>query len=345
MDEAEREVETAAAAPTSVWARLKAAREAAGFSMPELASRTRVTQRYLEALEEGRPNDLPSPTYATGFAKAYARAVGLNEVDVGRDVRDEIARVGAPVRQYNIQEVADPARGPSRGLVIFTAGLALAVLVLAVLWLATGLFRGTGEVAPAPLPTEAVATTSITPAAVPQPGGGPVVLTATDAIWLRIYDGVGSASTRLFEGTMKPGDHFEVPATATDPMINVGRPDKLSITVGGQPVAPLGDGKRALKDVPIGAAALLARGKPTSTASPSPASTTAATSATTPSAAATGRSRTAPSPRATRSAVPRAFASPTPQASSTPVTGTVVPAAKAASVPNPAPAPTATTGN
>lgn len=288
MDDAEGEI-APAAATTTVWDRLKVAREAAGFSMPELASRTRVTQRYLEALEEGRPNDLPSPTYASGFAKAYARVVGLDEVAIGRDVRDEIARIGVPVRQYNIQEIADPARGPSRGLVILTAGLALAVLVLGLLWLATGLFRGAGEQAPTTAPTQAAAAvTAPVPVVAPQPANGPVVLTANDEIWLRIYDGAGK---RLFEGTMKPGDRFQVPADATDPMINVGRADKLSITVGGQPVAPLGDGKRALKDVKISAAALLAR---------SPAAAATPADGTVPAAGATRLSNPVGPPAATR---------------------------------------------
>ncbi|MGL1664223.1 DUF4115 domain-containing protein, partial [Vibrio parahaemolyticus] len=44
----------------------------------------------------------------------------------------------------------------------------------------------------------------------------------------------------LFQGEMKPGDHFDVPADANKPMINVGRPDKLSVTVNGSNVPPLG---------------------------------------------------------------------------------------------------------
>ena len=42
-------------------------------------------------------------------------------------------------------------------------------------------------------------------------------------------------------------------------MINVGRPDKLPVTLNGSAVPPLGTGERAIKDVPVGAAALAAR--------------------------------------------------------------------------------------
>jgi len=61
-----------------------------------------------------------------------------------------------------------------------------------------------------------------------------------------------------------------VPATAKGPLLNVGRPDKLTVTVGGQTIPPLGDGSRAIKDVPLDPAAIAARmsGAPAATSSP-----------------------------------------------------------------------------
>ncbi|MDQ2878689.1 MAG: DUF4115 domain-containing protein [Pseudomonadota bacterium] len=73
----------------------------------------------------------------------------------------------------------------------------------------------------------------------------------------------------LFESTLKTGDHYDVPADAKGPMINVGRPDQLQITVNGSAVPPLGDGGHALKDVGISVAALTARTvKPSLVAAP-----------------------------------------------------------------------------
>jgi cytoskeletal protein RodZ len=255
--------------PRSVGTRLRAAREAQGLSVGDIAARTRVTQRFLEALEDDRLDLLPSPTYASGFARAYARAVGLDQAEIGREIRGELARGAMPIRQHHIQEIADPARGPSRTTVIIAAGLALAVLVLGVLWLATGMFRGTGEApfagasAPVPAPSAPLVVRRTPPPAV-----GRVVLTARDEVWMRVYDG---ANKTLFLGTMKPGQAFEVPAGADRPMINVGRPDQLTVTIDGAAVTPLGDGKRAIKDVGISAAALQGRAQPliAPTASPS----------------------------------------------------------------------------
>jgi len=262
---------TGAPPPGTVGARLRAAREAQGLSVAEVAARTRVTQRFLEALEDDRLDLLPSPTYASGFARAYARAVGLDQAEIGRGIRGELARGAMPMRQHHVEEIADPSRGPSRGLVIVAAGVALAVLVLGVLWLSTGLFRGTQETPAAASSPAAVARSAPVPPPSPTPAVGKVVLTAKNEVWLRVYDG---ANKTLFTGTLQPGQTFEVPAGVDRPMLNIGRPDQLAITVDGRALPPLGDGKRAMKDVGISAPALAARfsGVSAPVASPSPSS-------------------------------------------------------------------------
>lgn len=258
---------TGAPPPGTVGGRLRAAREAQGLSVAEVAARTRVTQRFLEALEDDRLDLLPSPTYASGFARAYARAVGLDQAEIGRGIRGELARGAMPMRQHHVEEIADPSRGPSRGLVIVAAGIALAVLILGVLWLGTGLFRGTQETPETGASPTAVARSAPVPPPSPTPAAGKVVLTARNEVWMRVYDG---ANTTLFTGTLQPGQTYEVPTGADRPMLNIGRPDQLAITVDGRALPPLGDGKRAMKDVGISAPALAARfsGAPAPVASP-----------------------------------------------------------------------------
>jgi cytoskeleton protein RodZ len=253
--------------------RLRIAREDRGLSLAEIAARTRVPQRHLEALEAGDYTALPSPTYAVGFSKAYARAVGADEVAIAQDVRRDLDKLGPRQPEYVPYETADPARVPSRGIAVIGAGIALAVLILVALWYGTGLFQSRGSATAGEDKGVVAQTIAPTPAATPTaaaPSGGQVVLTANDEVWLRVYD---ADNKTLYLGTMKPGERFEVPAGAKDPMINVGRPDKLSVTLNGSAIPPLGDGSRAIKDVRVSGEAIAARRSGQSSAPSQPAAT------------------------------------------------------------------------
>jgi len=251
--------------------RLRQAREIRGLSLAEVAALTRVPQRHLEALEAGEYGLLPSPTYAMGFSKAYARAVDADEVSIAQEVRRELDRLGPRQPEYVPYVTADPARVPSRGIAAIGVGVALAVLILVALWYGTSLFQPHATTSAAASDDVARQTVAPQPTAAPSPAiptGGQVVLAATDTVWLRVYDADDKV---LFQGTMKPGDRFEVPPAARDPMINVGRPDKLSVTLNGSAIPPLGDGSRPIKDVAVSGSAIALRLAGQPAASPSPA--------------------------------------------------------------------------
>ena len=302
MSDAERAEETTRASP-KVGDRLRAARERSDLSLAEIASRTRVPLRHLEAIEASEYGQLPSPTYAVGFVRAYARAVGEDEVALARDTRVEANNTQRATPQYQPYEIADPRRVPSRGLVIVTAGLGLAIVVLAILWFATGLLRG-GEGSPtAQTPPVAVAV----PAAAPSRSiarGAQITLAATDEVWMRVYDAKG---TTLYTGTLKPGEKFDLPAGTEGPKLDIGRPDKLAITLNGAAIPPLGDGRRALKGVAIDGPALAARasgpGGPTAVSSPAavPSPTSSVPPAFVPPATPAARATPRPRPTASRS--------------------------------------------
>ena len=244
----------------SAGAQLRAAREELRLDLAHIAAETRIPLRHLEAVEAGNFEALPSRAYAIGFARTFATAVGLDSAKITDVVRSELAdgsmRRNAPVSGM---EPGDPARLPSAGLA--WAG-ALAALVFAVGAIAFyNSYFGAGR-EPGPLAQPAPVASS-TPAA--QPGAastadGEVVLTALeDGVWLRLYEEGGE---RLIERTLKLGETVLVPGEAADPRINTGRPDALSITVGGKAVAKLSDRPTTLSGAPVSAAALLARAAP-----------------------------------------------------------------------------------
>jgi cytoskeleton protein RodZ len=59
---------------------LRAARLSSGRSLSELSTATRVHTRYLTALEQGDFSLLPSRVFAIGYVRAYASALGLDDL-------------------------------------------------------------------------------------------------------------------------------------------------------------------------------------------------------------------------------------------------------------------------
>ena len=272
MDEVETGQNAAPAQPERAGDILRKAREAQGLTVADIATRTRVPLRHLEAIEVSDYSTLPSSTYAVGFSRAYARAMGIDEVQIANLVRSDVAKLGSKKPEYEPYEMTDPSRVPSRGLAIVALGIAIAVLVLVGLWYGTDMFRGSNNAST----TTPVAETAPNPAAqtaqpVPAPAtpaNGQVTLTASDEVWMRVYD---ADNKTLYLGTMKPGEKFDVPKDAKDPKINIGRADKLAVTLNGSAAPALGTGERAIKDVRVGAPAVAARiaGTPEPQAMPS----------------------------------------------------------------------------
>lgn len=242
-------------------AKLRAAREAQGLSMQDVATRTRIAQRQLEAIERDDYSALPGIPYAVGFARAYARAVDLDEVAIAADVRHAVHNSELGTNRYEAFEPADPARVPSRVLAWTAAAIVILLVAGFTIWRTQMLTPPTGQEIAA---EQAKPVTAAKPAAGARPAAPvvqTVVFTANDDVWLRIYDEAGE---RLKDGLMKKGESFTLPANARNPMILTGRPQALSVTVGGKPIAPLGAPDRTISDVPVSAAALLARAAPAS---------------------------------------------------------------------------------
>ena len=60
---------------------LRRERELRHITLDDVAERTKISRRYLEAIEEGRYDRLPGETFVRGFIRAYAHAVGRDPAD------------------------------------------------------------------------------------------------------------------------------------------------------------------------------------------------------------------------------------------------------------------------
>ena len=261
-------------------ARLLRAREAAGMSRAQVAAETKIPERHLVAIEEGNYAALPARTYAVGFSRSYAKAVGANEAEIVAAVREDLADQALEPAHRGVPafEPGDPGRVPSSSIAWLAALLALAAVVAGLYFGWKSYFAPAGalpsilaEETPAPVAPASAA------AVAPSPSG-PVVFTATKPdIWVKFYDPSGS---QLLQKQLAQGESYTIPPDLPQVLLWTARPEALAITIGGQPVAPLSPVQVMMKDVPVTAAALLAR------QAPGAASQAASPPATTPQGAA-----------------------------------------------------------
>lgn len=295
------------------------------MSRAQIAAVTRIPERHLTAIEAGDFPALPSRTYAVGFSRSYAKAVGLDPDEIVTAVQGELVNFepAEPRRGMPTFEPGDPARIPGSRLVWFSA-LGIVAVLVAVYFLARSMIAP-GMTLPSILSDDPPAAAS---QAAPEQApalSGPVVFTALEGkVWVKFSDGAGN---QLFQDEMVQGESWTVPADQADVRIMTARPDALAITIGGESVPKLSDVQTTIRDVPVTAAALLARGTPA--AVPVPAGT--------PAAQAPRQLQPQPRQRERR---PAAAAQPTSSPTvSPPVT---VPASEPALTPPPAPAASAT---
>lgn len=248
------------AATGGVGARLRAAREAQGLTPEALSKATRISVRHIQAIESedwaGLP---PGRPYALGFARSYARAVGLEPEMIAQDVRRalETGTTREPMRTVDQFDLSDPAKTPTRRLV-WLSTLAAVLLVVGGLSFWQRYYAPAGEL-PALAPPAAPARPATQPAAAPAavPANAPVVFTALeDQVWVKFYDGAGK---QLMQKQMARGETYTVPTEAQDPKVWTGRPDALTVTVGGKSLGRLAEKQMTMKDVAVNGAALLAR--------------------------------------------------------------------------------------
>jgi cytoskeletal protein RodZ len=227
--------------------RLRAAREEKGLTLEDIAAQTRIPLRHLESLESSDWEHLPAPTYTTGFAKSYASAVGLDRTEIAEQLRDEIGGHRPAAAATVTFEPTDPARTMPKWLV-FGAIAAVLLLVLGMSWLNERSEQGddgANDTAETIAPPESAAPTA--PATAPA-ANGPVVITATEPVWIQVYEKGGS---KLFEAVLAAGQRYDVPATSAAPLLRTAKAEALRISVGTADAPSVGPPGTTLRDISL----------------------------------------------------------------------------------------------
>jgi transcriptional regulator with XRE-family HTH domain len=152
---------------------LRRQREMREIDLLEIADKTKISLRYLKAMEQDRFDVLPAPVFARGFLREYAKYVGLNADEVVNYYLSSHEGQGLDSEEPVEKSAGRPSRGPvTRG--------AFLVLLLIVAIAATAYFlfyRRAREEArlAAPPPIAAPLTASVPDEVLPPPPEEPVL--------------------------------------------------------------------------------------------------------------------------------------------------------------------------
>lgn len=92
---------------------LREARETKGLTLQEVQDETRINVRYLEALEDGDYERLPTPVHTRGFLRNYARFLGLDPQPLLDRYNYGPGKRQRPSESFKQPEpVADPLKEP-----------------------------------------------------------------------------------------------------------------------------------------------------------------------------------------------------------------------------------------
>lgn len=108
---------------------LRRQREIRQIELQEIADRTKISVRYLRAMEQDRFDLLPGAVFTRGFLREYARYVGLNP--------DEVVNFYLSTREDDSNDGEDESETPAR-----KSGFPVWRIVLGILLLAAVVFLG-----------------------------------------------------------------------------------------------------------------------------------------------------------------------------------------------------------
>lgn len=122
----------------SLGEKLRNAREARGISIREIADQTRISARYLEAIEENNYKPLPGGVFNKGFIKSYAKYVGVDEKEALEDYNKLVVTQGFREEEnevsYRKPEIHTGDVGGSQWLTILGAIVILGLLTAGIIY-------------------------------------------------------------------------------------------------------------------------------------------------------------------------------------------------------------------
>lgn len=202
-----------------------------GIDYPTAEAGTRIRTRYLKAMEEEQFDLLPDPSYVRGFLRAYSSYLDLDPQLVLDEYDSRFGDIGQSIedaRRARRRAESRPRRREAQLLWLAIGGVT-GIALLAWLGIGGGSTPAPSEPVPG-VPTTTTSTTSTTQAVdVAFTGRG------NRGSYLEVRNGSDAGAT-LYSGVLVPGAtrSFSFRDAA---WVRIGKPDAMTITVNGEPLA------------------------------------------------------------------------------------------------------------
>lgn len=242
---------------------LRREREIRGISLKEIADATKISKRFLDALERNDHRTLPAPVFTRGFVREYSRYVGLNAEEMVNRYNFAAAnddRIEKPplVEKYPQTPPRDISPKPPRKRGIppayaridrnLVAAAFIAVALAGVAWWAVQNRRADSDAGT----SETAATATVAPAPVPIVPPKPAVDDSTLRLAVEVVDNawvvLEADGKTVVNAEMERGERRTFEANDAFRFRNIGNAAGLKLMLNGAVVPPLGEDGEVIKN-------------------------------------------------------------------------------------------------
>src|SRR5579872_1417257 len=245
---------------------LRQARNERGWTLDEVASKTRINRKYLDAIERGDRNSIPGGFFYKSFVRQYASAVSDADSRMAGEIEGMLAaEEPVKVQEPDVQILKAMADRPAQerpGRLRSSSSLTYAVLLIAAVAGSSGLYMWWHQVElHASSPTQAPAQAS-TPARQPETPAAPektpqhaavqpvasletppiapdekivLMVAANEPTWFQVW----SDGKSVYSGVLQPGEP-KVFAAKEGARMKVGNAGGLEVKFNGRPIGSIG---------------------------------------------------------------------------------------------------------
>ena len=273
MSDHEPQPRDAASELASFGEELRREREIRGISLKEISDATKISKRFLDALERNDHKTLPAPVFTRGFVREYARYVGLNAEEMvnrynfAASTDDRIEKPPAVAKYATPPKDISPRPAPKRGIppaitrvdrgLILTLFIGLALSGVAYWAMQYKKERDRADAANLiPVTTRAATAPPATPAPAPAPKPDDSKLRMTVEVTSNSWVTLEADGKTVLNAEVVSGDKRDFEAAEQFRFRTIGNAAGLTLTLNGARVPPLGEDGEVVKNRVFDRAAL-----------------------------------------------------------------------------------------